>query len=176
MIPVIGIVTTLVAGGDLLVLLALRAARRCCGPPARGRCRAGHPRGATARQRGRGDGHRRGRAQAQGVDRARRRPQRLRDRSRRRHGQHRGDRGPAPDAEPGRAAGRHRPRDGARAEPRRAAHDAARRHGRRDRADVGSAGADDAGIARRPDRRRREVARVARAGTRWRSSCSCSGC
>ena len=50
--------------------------------------------------------------------------------------QHRGNRGTAGDAEPGRAPGRGRPRDGARAQPRRAAHDPARGHGGRDRADV----------------------------------------
>ena len=36
-VPVIGLFTTLVAAGDLLVLLALSGRSRCSGPPAPGR-------------------------------------------------------------------------------------------------------------------------------------------
>ena len=70
------------------------------------------------------------------------------------HGQHRGHGGTAPDAQSRGAAGRRGARDGPHRELGHPAHDAARRHGRRDRADVGWAGTDDAGWRARSERRR----------------------
>ena len=86
------------AGGrrHLLVLVALRAApgavvhRR----PRAGRAR--HAGGAAAGERGGGDGDRLGSPAAPRLDRARRRPERVRDRARRRDREPRGDGGPPP--------------------------------------------------------------------------------
>ena len=85
----------------------------------------------AAHERGRGDGDRRRPADAARVPHRRARPERVRDRPRPGPRVDRGHDGPPEDDEPGRAAGRDRPRDVARAEPRHPEDDPRRRAARR---------------------------------------------